>query len=91
MVSFCMHCCGIISSLKHYRVWILKNKTYVMCVTNNVIEVTQYTIAWYVYDNNLLHKNPEVISDIMDGVKKKIVEIYVGRGNKHTFLGMKNR
>ena len=45
---------------------------YVMCVTNKVTEGTQCTIAWYVNDNNLLHKNPEIITDIINEVKKKL-------------------
>ena len=33
-------------------------KIYDRCVANKVIEVTQCTIAWYVDDNKLFHKNP---------------------------------
>ena len=53
-----------------------------------MIEVTQCTIDWYVDNNKLLHKNPEVISDIINEVKKSFGELSVVKGNNHTFLGM---
>ena len=53
-----------------------------------MIESTQYTIAWYVDDSKLSHKNPEMISYIINELKKIFGELYVVRGNKHTFLGM---
>ena len=36
------------------------------CVTNKVIKGTQCTMAWYVDDNKLLHRNIEVILDIIN-------------------------
>ena len=39
---------------------------YDRCVANKLIEGTKCTIAWYVDDNKLPHKNPEVISDIIN-------------------------
>ena len=62
--------------------------TYHKCVANKVLEVTQCTIAWYVDDNKLLHKNPEVISYIINEVKKHFGELSVLKENKHTFLGI---
>ena len=61
---------------------------YARCVANKVIKGTQFTIAWYVDDNKLLHKNPELISDIINEEKKCFGEPSVVIGNKHTFLGM---
>ena len=60
---------------------------YDRCVENKVIESSQCTIYWYVDDKNLLHKNSEVISDIINEVKKHLGEISFVRGNKHNFLG----
>ena len=57
-------------------------------VANKVIEGTQCTITWYTEDNKLLHKNPKVISDIINEVNKIFGELSVVRGNKHTLLGM---
>ena len=59
-----------------------------MCVANKVIEGTQCNILWHTDDNKLSHKNPEVISDIINEVKKSFGELYGERGNKHTLLGM---
>ena len=42
---------------------------YVRCVVNTVIEGTQCTIACYVDYNKLLHRNQEVVSDIINEVK----------------------
>ena len=53
-----------------------------------MIEGTHCTIAWYVGDNKLSHKNPEVVSDIINEVNKHFVELSVVRGNKHTLLGI---
>ena len=39
-------------------------------------------------DSKLSHKNPEMISYIINELKKIFGELYVVRGNKHTFLGM---
>ena len=39
-------------------------------------------------DNKLLHKNIEVVSDIINEVEKRFGEISVVREGKHTFLGM---
>ena len=58
-----------------------------MCC-KKVIEGTQCTISWYVEDNKLLHKNTEVILDIINEVKKHFGEIYVVRGNNHILLEM---
>ena len=55
---------------------------------NKVITVTQCTIAWYADDKKLLHKNIEVISDMVNVVKKKFEELSVVIGIKHTLLGM---
>ena len=65
-----------------------ERKPYDKFVANKVIEGTQFTIDWYVDDNTLLHKNPEVISDIINEVKKSFGELSVVKGNNHTFLGM---
>ena len=53
-----------------------------------MIEVTQCTIDWYVDNNKLLHKNTEVVSDIINESKFFIGELCVVRGNKHNLFGM---
>ena len=55
---------------------------------NKVIYITKGTIAWYMDDNKLLHTNPEVISYIINEVKKIYGKLSVVRGKKHTFTIM---
>ena len=59
---------------------------YDRCVANKVIEGTQYTTAWYVNDNKSLHKNMQVILDIINEVEKNLGELSVVIWKKHTFL-----
>ena len=59
---------------------------YDICVENKMIECSQCTISWYVYDNNLSHKTPEVILYIIKKVKKHSADLSVVVGNKHTLL-----
>ena len=40
------------------------------------------------YANKISHENPAVISDIINKVKKHIVELSILIGNKHTILDM---
>ena len=61
---------------------------YDKCFANKALEGTQCTIAWYVDDNKLLHTNPEVISYIINEVKKHFGDLSIVRGNNHTFLGI---
>ena len=58
---------------------------YDRCVANKVIEGTQCTIACYVDDNKLSHKNLEVTLYIINEVKKHFGDISVVIVNKHTF------
>ena len=62
---------------------------YRRCVSNKIIEGTQFTITWYVYENILSHKKPAVISYIINKVKIYFGDLSIVRGNKHTFLGTK--
>ena len=61
---------------------------YDRCVSNKMVGGTQCTIPWYMNDNKLSHKNPAVISDIINKLQKQFGNLYVVRDNKHTFLGM---
>ena len=38
-------------------------------------------------NNKLSHKNPEVISDLINELKKHFGDLYVVGGNMHNFLG----
>ena len=69
-------------------VWDFKINHYDRYVANKVIEGTQCNIGWYVYDKNILHRNPEVVSDIINEMKKHSGEIYAVRGNNSNLLGV---
>ena len=53
-----------------------------------MIEGIKCTIVWYMDYNKLLHKNPWVITDIMNEARKCFGDISIVRGNRHNFLGM---
>ena len=57
-------------------------------MANKTIEVIKCTIDWYVDDKKSSHKNPELISNIIEEKKKHFGCLSVMRGNKHTFLGI---
>ena len=61
---------------------------YDACVANAIIDGSQCTIAWYVDDNKISHKNPAVVSDIISKIESKFGKMTVTRGKVHDFLGM---
>ena len=62
---------------------------YDSCVANTDINGSQCTIAWYVDDNKLSHKDPEVVTDILNKIESKFPGLVITRGKEHTFLGIK--
>lgn len=61
---------------------------YDRCVANKTINGEQCTIAWYVDDNKLSHKDPKVVTDVLEIIKSHFGDLTISRGKKHTFLGM---
>ena len=53
-----------------------------------MIEGTRCVIAWYVDDNKISHKNPQVVDDIIAAIEKRHGKMKVCRGKKHVFVGM---
>ena len=89
MVVLSLHCCCIIflsTTLERISFEINPNH---ICVANNMVEVTQFTISWYVDDNKLSHKNSSVLSDIINKVKKHFRYLSFVRGKRNTLFGMK--
>ena len=43
---------------------------------------------WYAGDNKISYENPEVVTEVIDLMKKHFGNLIVKRGNKHRFLGM---
>ena len=65
-----------------------KINPYDKCVANKEISGEQCTIVWYVDDNKVSHKDPEVVTEVIDLMKSHFGDLTVTRGNKHRFLGM---
>ena len=53
-----------------------------------MIHGKQCTIAFYIDDNKVSHKDPKVVSKVRQNLKEHFGDLKVVRGNKHTFLGM---
>ena len=62
--------------------------TYDKCVANKIINGKQCTIVWYVDDNKVSHKDPAVVTEILNEIKKHFGDITISRGKEHEFLGM---
>ena len=65
-----------------------KLNPYEMCVANKEINGHQCTIAWYVDDNKVSHKDPLLVTNIFNLVESKFGKLTVIKGNRHEYLGM---
>jgi len=61
---------------------------YDLCVANKVIDGSQCTIVFYVDDNKISHKDPKVVKNVINEIKKYFGELTVESGNAFNFLGM---
>ena len=61
---------------------------YDRCVANKSINGKQCTIVWYVDDNKVSHEDPNVVTEVIELMKKHFGDLTVTRGNEHRFLGM---
>ena len=62
---------------------------YEMCISNKIIDRHQYTIAWYVDNNKISHKDQSVVTNILNMIEEKFGKITITRGKEHDYLGMK--
>ena len=62
---------------------------YEMCIANKVIDGHQCTVAWYVDDNKVSHRDPNVVTSILNMIESKFGKLTVTRGKVHDYLGMK--
>ena len=46
------------------------------------------TVVWYVDDNKVSHEDAQVVTDVIELMKKHFGDLTVTRGKKHRFLGM---
>ena len=58
------------------------------CIANKTINGHQCTIAWYVDDNKISHRDPKVVDSIIAAIEKQHGKMTVCRGLKHVFVGM---
>jgi hypothetical protein len=58
------------------------------CIANKMINGHQCTIAWYVDDNKISHRDPKVVDSIIAAIEKQHGKMTVCRGLKHVFVGM---
>ena len=58
------------------------------CVANATINGSQCTIAWYVDDCKISHKDPKVVDEIVKYIEGHFGEMTKTRGKSHEFLGM---
>ena len=58
------------------------------CVANAMIDGAQCTIAWYVDDTVISHRDPNVVSRVIADIERHFGKMTVTRGKQHTFLGM---
>ena len=59
------------------------------CVANANIKGSQCTIVWYVDDNKISHKDPTVVTDLVQCIEAKFGHMAKTQGDDHEFLGMK--
>ena len=57
-------------------------------MTNKEINGKQCTIVWYVDENKVSHVDPEVVSKVINLMKKYFGDLLVARGKENRFLGM---
>ena len=58
-------------------------------VANKMINLKQCTIVWYVNDKIVSHVDPNVVTYILEEIKKHFGELVISRGEEHNFLGIK--
>ena len=61
---------------------------YDLCVANKIIEGSQCTVAFYVDDNKISHKNPKVVEQVIQEIEKHFGKLTVSTPNEFDFLGM---
>ena len=61
---------------------------YDSCVANCMIDGKQCTIAWYVDDTKISHKDPKVVTSIIEKIEERFGKMTVTRGMEHAFLDM---
>ena len=61
---------------------------YDKCVANKLINGDQCTLAWYVDDNLLSHRDPKVVDEVLGVIESYFPKLVVERGTNLNYLGM---
>jgi hypothetical protein len=61
------------------------------CVENCTVNGSPCNIAWYVDDLKISHKDPKVVSDVIEKFEEPVGKMTMTWGREHKFLGMKIR
>jgi hypothetical protein len=61
---------------------------YDSCIANCMIDGSQCTIAWYVDDTKISHRDPDLVTRIIEKIEERFDKMTVTRGREHIFLGM---
>ena len=65
-----------------------KINPYDRCIANKDIDGAQCTMAWYVDDVKISHRNSAVVSKLIEQIENLFGDVKAVRGNDHTYLGM---
>ncbi len=65
-----------------------KINPYNRCVANKVINASQCTVIFYVDNNKISHKDPQVVIDVLNAISEHFGDLTITRGSKYDFLGM---
>ena len=57
-------------------------------MARKIIDGNQCTIVCYVDDNNLSHVDPNVVTDILEEIKKQFGDLVIIRGDTHDLFCM---
>ena len=74
-----------------FQEWGIELDPYDQCVANKTINGTQCTVLWHVDDIKISHKDPAIVTEIIDMLKAeygKYADLTVVRGKVHDYLGM---
>ena len=61
---------------------------YDSCIANKMIDGNQCTVAFYVDDNKISHKDPKVVTRVIEQLSEHFGDLKIQRGNKFDLLGM---
>ena len=71
--------------------WGFEINPYDSCVANKTINGHQCTLTWHVDDLKISHKDPAVVTQIIEDLKNTFAtlgELSISRGKRHDYLGM---